>query len=74
MELNYQECLTDKIETMGKVKLTLVKSTAKRSPSQKSTLIALGLGKTHSSVQKEVNPAIEGMINKVKHVLKVENI
>ena len=59
---------------MGKVKLTLVKSTAKRSPSQKATLIALGLGKTHSSVQKEFNPAIEGMINKVKHVLKVENI
>lgn len=59
---------------MKKVKLTLVKSTAKRSPSQKATLIALGLGKTHSSVEKESNPAIDGMINKVKHVLKVENI
>lgn len=59
---------------MGKIKLTLVKSTAKRSPSQKATLIALGLGKTNSSVEKETNPAINGMINKIKHVLKIENI
>jgi len=59
---------------MKKVKLTLVKSTAKRSPSQKATLVALGLGKTHSSVEKERTDAIDGMINKVKHVLKVENI
>jgi large subunit ribosomal protein L30 len=59
---------------MTKVRLTLVKSISKRTPVQKATLVALGLGKTHSSVEKEVNPAIEGMINKVKHVLKVENI
>lgn len=59
---------------MEKVRLTLVKSIAKRSPAQKATLVALGLGKTDSSVEKELNPAINGMINKVKHVLKVENI
>ena len=59
---------------MSKVRITLVKSTAKRTPSQKATLVALGLGKTHSSVEKEVSPAISGMINKVKHVLKVETI
>ena len=59
---------------MKKVKLTLVKSISKRSPSQRATLVALGLGKTHSSVEKEITPAIDGMINKVKHVLKVEQI
>lgn len=59
---------------MGKVKLTLIKGLSKRTAIQKATLTALGLKKTHSSVEKEVNPAIEGMINKVKHVLKVENI
>lgn len=59
---------------MGKVKLTLIKSAAKRTPSQRATLTALGLGKTYSSVEKEVSPAVTGMINKVKHVLKVENI
>ncbi len=59
---------------MEKVKLTLVKGISKRSPSQRATLVALGLGKTHSSVEKEVSPSVAGMINKVKHVLKVENI
>ena len=59
---------------MGKVRLTLVKGISKRSPAQRATLVALGLGKTHSSVEKDTNPAIDGMINKVKHVLKVENI
>ena len=59
---------------MAKVKLTLVKSQTKRSPRQRATLTALGLGKTNSSVEKELNPAIEGMINKVKHVLKVEQV
>ncbi len=59
---------------MGKVKITLVKSIAKRSPSQKATVAALGLTKTHSSVVKESNPAIEGMISKLKHILKIENI
>jgi len=59
---------------MKKVKLTLTKSMAKRTPSQKATVSALGLGKTHSSVEKEVSASIQGMINKVKHVLKVENI
>jgi len=59
---------------MGKVKLTLVKSIAKRSPSQKATVVALGLGKTHSSVVKEIIFVIDGMISKIKHILKIENI
>ena len=59
---------------MSKVKLTLLKGIAKRSPAQRATLEALGLKKTNSTVEKELNPAIEGMISKVKHVLKVENI
>ncbi|MBL7900367.1 MAG: 50S ribosomal protein L30 [Bacteroidia bacterium] len=59
---------------MSKVKITLLKSISKRTPVQRATLTALGLGKTNSSVEKEVNPAINGMIQKVKHVLKIENI
>jgi large subunit ribosomal protein L30 len=59
---------------MGKVKLTLVKGISKRSPVQRATVAALGLKKTHHSVEKDVNPAIQGMIEKVKHLLKVENI
>ena len=59
---------------MGKVKLTLIKGKSKRSPGQRATLTALGLKKTLHSVDKDVNPAIQGMINKVAHLLKVENI
>ncbi|MCC6369424.1 MAG: 50S ribosomal protein L30 [Bacteroidia bacterium] len=59
---------------MAKVKITLVKGISKRTPSQRATLVALGLGKTNSSSEKEVSPTITGMINKVKHVLKIENI
>jgi large subunit ribosomal protein L30 len=59
---------------MGKVKLTLVKGTSKRSPAQRATLTALGFKRTYQAVEKETNPAIDGMINKVKHLLKVENI
>ncbi|HRH11777.1 MAG TPA: 50S ribosomal protein L30 [Bacteroidia bacterium] len=59
---------------MGKVKITLVKSKSKRSPVQRATLTALGLRKSYQTIEKEVNPAIQGMIDQVKHLLKVENI
>jgi large subunit ribosomal protein L30 len=59
---------------MSKVKITLVKGISRRSPIQRATLVALGLKKTHSSVEKELSPSIDGMIRKVKHVLKIENI
>ncbi|MFN7911871.1 MAG: 50S ribosomal protein L30 [Bacteroidota bacterium] len=58
---------------MSKVKITLVKSASKRTPAQRATLSALGLRKTLQTVEKEVNPAISGMIKKVEHLLKVEN-
>jgi large subunit ribosomal protein L30 len=69
-----KEYLTDNHITMSKVKLTLVKSTIKRTLRQKRTVEALGLGKLHSSVEHEATPQIKGMITKVGHLLKVENI
>jgi large subunit ribosomal protein L30 len=59
---------------MGKVKITLVKGMSKRTPVQRATLTALGFKKSYQSVEKDVNPAIQGMINKVKHLLTIENI
>ncbi len=59
---------------MGKVKIALVKGTSKRSPAQRATLVALGIKKMHKVIEKERNPAVDGMIAKVKHLLKVENI
>ena len=58
---------------MAKVKIALVKGISKRSPAQKATLIALGVKKMHKVIEKERNPAVDGMIAKVKHLLKVEN-
>lgn len=59
---------------MTKIKITLIKSTIKKSGKQKKTVAALGLRKINQTVEKELNPAIQGMINKVKHLIKVENL
>lgn len=57
---------------MAKVKITQVKSLIDRSQRQKDTVKALGLKKINDTVTKEVNPQIQGMINKVAHLVKVE--
>ena len=59
---------------MAKVKITQVKSTIDRSRKQKDTIKALGLRKINHSVEKEVTPQIQGMIAKVAHLVKVEEI
>ncbi len=57
-----------------KVKITQLKSGIDRSERQKQTLIALGLRKVHASKEVEATPQILGMINKVSHLIKVENL
>ncbi len=59
---------------MSKVKITQVRSTIGRSGRQRATLQALGLRKMNASVEKEVTPQIEGMINKVKHLITIEEV
>ncbi len=59
---------------MSKVKVTQVKSGIDRPERQKRTLQALGLRKLNSSVEVEVNPQIQGMITKVLHLVKVEEV
>ena len=58
---------------MAKVKLTQVKSVIERPKKQKLTMQALGLTKIGRSVEVESNPAIEGMIRKVNHLIRVDN-
>lgn len=41
---------------------------------QKRTLRALGIKKMHQSVELEANPQILGMVNKVQHLLLIEEI
>lgn len=59
---------------MSKVRITQIKSGIDRPQVQKDTLKALGIKKIHGSVEQEVTPQIQGMINKVQHLIKVENI
>lgn len=57
---------------MDKVKIKQIKSSIDRSKKQKDTLIALGLRGINKTVEKEVTPQIQGMINKIAHLVKVE--
>ena len=57
---------------MGKIKITQVRSRIGKPKDQKRTLDALGLRKLNATVEKDENPAIRGMVNKVKHLVKVE--
>ena len=59
---------------MAKVRITKTKSTIEKDERQKRTCTALGLNKIGSSNEVENTPAIAGMIRKVAHLVKVENI
>lgn len=58
---------------MSKIKLTQVRSIIDRPKRQKDTMKALGLRKMNQTVVKEASPQVLGMVNKVKHLLKVED-
>ena len=59
---------------MAKIKVTLVKSTIGQLDSVKGTIAALGLKKIRSSKELDDTPVIQGMITKVKHLVKVEKL
>lgn len=59
---------------MSKIKITQVKSAIDRPKRQKDTIKALGLGKLHRSVEVELTPQIQGMVNKVNHLITVNEI
>lgn len=57
-----------------KVKVTLVKSTIGAIPKHKKTVEALGLKKVNKSVELPNNAATMGMVQQVRHLVKVEEI
>ncbi|CEN55311.1 50S ribosomal protein L30 [Candidatus Methylopumilus turicensis] len=59
-------------ETIGTVKVTLVKSTIGRIASHKACVAGLGLRRMHHTVEVIDTPANRGMINTVNYLLKVE--
>jgi large subunit ribosomal protein L30 len=59
---------------MAKIRITQVKSKNGKPERQKRTLEALGIRKLNHSVELEATPQILGMVSKVSHLIKVENI
>ncbi len=59
---------------MAKVIIRQTRSIIKRPQDQKRTIEALGLGKINRTVEKEVTPQIQGMINKVQHLIEVKEL
>ncbi len=56
---------------MSKIKIKQVRSRIGRPKDQKRTLDALGLRKMHQVVEHNLTPQIEGMLIKIKHLVKI---
>ena len=59
---------------MAKIRITQIRSKNGKPERQKRTLEALGIHKLNHSVEHEATPAILGMVEKVRHLVKIENI
>ncbi|MFT5913993.1 MAG: large subunit ribosomal protein L30 [Bacteroidia bacterium] len=59
---------------MSKIRIKQVRSTIKKTQRQKRTIEALGLGKINKVVEHEATPQIVGMVNKVSHLVEVEEL
>lgn len=55
-----------------RIRATWVKSAIGYSGEQKRTVRALGLRRLHQTVEHDDTPAMRGMVEKVKHLLRVE--
>ncbi|MBF0332889.1 MAG: 50S ribosomal protein L30 [Alphaproteobacteria bacterium] len=56
-----------------KVRVTQIGSPIGRRHDQRETLIGLGLNKLHRTRELEDTPSVRGMINKVHHLVRVED-
>lgn len=62
-----------KKEVTGKtIRVTLVRSPIGYTKDQKATVKALGLRRMHQTVEQTDNPAVRGMIQKIIHLVKIE--
>ena len=73
-DTNDKKAEAKKAESKKTLRVTQVKSTITCPADQCRTIKALGLGKINRSVEQVDNPAVRGMIFKVKHLVKVEEI
>ena len=59
---------------MAQIKITLVRSGIGRPRKHRQVLIGLGLTKLHKTVIRDDRPEIRGMIEKVQHLVQVEEV
>ncbi len=59
-------------KSTGKVRVTQIGSPIGRKRVQRQTLIGLGLNKMHRTRELEDTPAVRGMIDRVKHLVRIE--
>ena len=59
---------------MGKIRIKQIRSKIGRPEDQKRTMVALGLRKMNQIVEHDITPQILGMVKKVNHLLKVEEV
>lgn len=57
---------------MAKLRVTLIKSGIGYAQDQKKTLKALGLNRLHKSIVHNDNSSVRGMLDKVRHLIRVE--
>ena len=58
----------------GALRITLVRSTIGRPADQGRTVASLGLRKLNATVLRPDNPSIRGMVTKIRHLVKVEEL
>jgi large subunit ribosomal protein L30 len=66
--------MAKKQEQVKSLRITLVRSAIGYAKDQKATVRALGLRRLHATVIREDTPAVRGMLNKVSHLLEVEEV
>lgn len=59
---------------MTKVKVTQIRSKNGATKRQAANLLSLGIHRMHQTVEVELTPVTQGMIQKVLHLVKVEEI
>ena len=57
---------------MAKVKITQIKSKIGSTKRQRATLETLGLRRINHSVERESTPEVMGLVEKVRHLVKIE--
>ncbi|MFQ5939670.1 MAG: 50S ribosomal protein L30 [Alphaproteobacteria bacterium] len=62
------------VEKKRTIKVTQIASPIGREADQRQTLVGLGLNKLHRTRELEDTPAVRGMVDKVRHLVRVKEV